>query len=128
MSRTARSGRSATGEKMLGARSAPPAVRPEVAETVPKAGALCAQWKRCGSAGCRCARGELHGPYWYVFWRERGHLRKRYVRLADVEAVGAELRGRQEFRWLTRLATKEWRRLWREQTASLREYSKWLKP
>lgn len=35
---------------------------------------------RCGKPSCRCARGELHGPYWYVYWRDSGgKLRKRYV-------------------------------------------------
>jgi len=23
------------------------------------------QGRRCGRPGCRCQRGELHGPYWY---------------------------------------------------------------
>ena len=23
------------------------------------------QWRTCGKATCRCAAGELHGPYWY---------------------------------------------------------------
>ena len=25
---------------------------------------------RCGKSTCRCARagGELHGPYWYLYW------------------------------------------------------------
>src|SRR5262245_38217189 len=56
----------------------------EPAQSLPKAGALCAQWVRCGTSGCRCNRGELHGPYYYWFWREGGRLRKRYVRLSDV--------------------------------------------
>lgn len=36
---------------------------------------------RCGKAGCKCAGmdGELHGPYWYAYWREDGKLRSRYV-------------------------------------------------
>src|SRR5687768_3395699 len=67
------------------------AVRTKTAETLPKRSALCAQWKRCGKPACHCTRGELHGPYWCLFWRERGRLRKRYVRLADVEAVHAQL-------------------------------------
>ena len=43
-------------------------------------GAVIAQYARCGKAGCRCARGELHGPYWYVFRRVGGRLRKTYLR------------------------------------------------
>lgn len=36
---------------------------------------------RCGKAGCKCAGidGELHGPYWYAYWREDGRLKSRYV-------------------------------------------------
>lgn len=36
---------------------------------------------RCGKAGCKCAgkQGELHGPYWYAYWREDGKLKSRYV-------------------------------------------------
>jgi hypothetical protein len=29
-------------------------------------GSLVEQGRRCGKAGCRCARGELHGPYVYL--------------------------------------------------------------
>ena len=29
-------------------------------------GSLVEQRRRCGKAGCRCARGELHGPYLYL--------------------------------------------------------------
>src|SRR2546428_6372 len=25
---------------------------------------------RCGREGCRCAEGELHGPYIYITWRK----------------------------------------------------------
>jgi hypothetical protein len=30
------------------------------------AGSLVEQSRRCGKAGCRCAGGELHGPYVYL--------------------------------------------------------------
>lgn len=30
------------------------------------AGSLVEQSRRCGKEGCRCARGELHGPYVYL--------------------------------------------------------------
>ena len=57
--------------------------------TLPKTGAVCAQWKRCGKPACRCANGAPHGPYYCLFWREGGRLRKRYVRLADAPAAQA---------------------------------------
>ena len=36
---------------------------------------------RCGKLGCKCAgeNGELHGPYWYAYWREDGKLKSRYI-------------------------------------------------
>lgn len=53
-------------------------------------GTLISQYVKCGKPNCKCARGALHGPYWYRFWREDGYrLRKQYVRLADLEQVRA---------------------------------------
>lgn len=52
-------------------------------------GAVCAQMIRCGKPSCKCARGELHGPYFYRFVWERGKQRKRYVRQADVQQIRA---------------------------------------
>lgn len=53
-------------------------------------GAICAQFIRCGKPACRCARGELHGPYYYRFTREwtatGKRQQKRYVRKAEAEA------------------------------------------
>jgi hypothetical protein len=34
---------------------------------------------RCGKQGCKCARGELHGPYWYAYWSEGGKTNSEYV-------------------------------------------------
>jgi hypothetical protein len=43
-------------------------------------GTLVTQGRRCGKAGCRCTRGELHGPYSYVaLARPRGSSRLLYV-------------------------------------------------
>lgn len=68
-----------------------PRARTETGKPLPKTlpGAVCAQWVRCGRPNCRCARGELHGPYWYRFYRSGGRLMKQYVRREDVEAVRA---------------------------------------
>ena len=60
-------------------------------------GVVCAQYIRCGKPNCRCAHGELHGPYWYRFWRDRhGRLHKEYVRKADVDVVRAACEARRE--------------------------------
>jgi hypothetical protein len=49
------------------------------------AGSLQNQRRRCGKEGCRCARGELHGPYLYLSVRAGGRTRMLYVpaELAD---------------------------------------------
>src|ERR687887_19345 len=60
-------------------------------------GSLQAERKACGKPACRCARGELHGPYLYRRWRERGRQRRQYVRQDDAGRV--------------RLALAAWRRL-----------------
>jgi hypothetical protein len=34
---------------------------------------------RCGKKGCKCSRGELHGPYWYAYWSEDGKTKSEYI-------------------------------------------------
>jgi hypothetical protein len=88
---------------------------------LPKLGAVCAQWKRCGRDGCRCARGEAHGPYYYVFWRAGGKLRKRYLRLADADAVRAGCEARRARERRAREVRRAWDGAWRALRARLRE-------
>lgn len=33
----------------------------------------------CGKDNCKCASGELHGPYWYAYQRQQGKLKSWYV-------------------------------------------------
>ncbi len=52
------------------------------------AGSVVEQGRRCGKEGCRCTRGELHGPYTYVVLpRAGGRTRTVYVPAAAAEAV-----------------------------------------
>jgi hypothetical protein len=37
------------------------------------------QGVRCGKEGCKCAAGELHGPYWYAYWSVQGKTKSQYV-------------------------------------------------
>ena len=82
------------------------------------AGTLTEQPRRCGRPGCRCAGGELHGPYAYFTPRPAGRGRARYVPaalagvvrrylqrgeqveavLAEISAINAELLARRELR------------------------------
>jgi hypothetical protein len=51
------------------------------------AGSLAEQRRRCGKEGCRCAQGELHGPYAYL----SAAGRMIYVPAVLAEAVRARL-------------------------------------
>jgi hypothetical protein len=50
---------------------------------------VCAQMVRCGKSTCKCANGELHGPYYYSFSRRNGSLKKRYIKTGDVDRMRA---------------------------------------
>lgn len=49
-------------------------------------GTLVRQGRTCSSSGCRCRRGELHGPYLYLALYSGGRNRTLYVPAA-LEAV-----------------------------------------
>ena len=42
-------------------------------------GSLHLEMKGCGRPNCRCARGYLHGPFFYRRFRQDGRQRKQYV-------------------------------------------------
>ena len=88
-------------------------MRTESAKTLPKtlSGVVCAQRVRCGRRQCRCARGQLHGPYHYRFWRQGGRLRKEYVRPDDLERVRAACDARRREWGAIRAAWGQWRQL-----------------
>jgi hypothetical protein len=50
-------------------------------------GSLVSQMRRCGKEGCRCARGELHGPYVYLSISRGVDRRLLYVPAAMAEVV-----------------------------------------
>lgn len=50
-------------------------------------GALLRQRRRCGKEGCRCQRGELHGPYVYLAVGRAGG--RRQLLYVPSELVGA---------------------------------------
>lgn len=71
-------------------------------------GAVCPQWKKCGRARCKCAAGQLHGPYYYRFYRVDGRLCKEYVRKADLAAVRASCAKYRGFWEQVRENNKKW--------------------
>jgi hypothetical protein len=63
---------------------------------VSRQGARCYRLEKikCGKKGCRCTRGELHGPYWYAYYRENGRMRCEYMGKSLPEHVNLENRAR----------------------------------
>src|SRR5215213_6071122 len=39
----------------------------------------CLEGVRCGKENCKCARGKLHGPYWYSYTRIEGKVKSKYI-------------------------------------------------
>jgi len=85
----------------------------ETLESLPKMlpGTVCVQWQKCGRKNCRCTRGELHGPYFFRFWREDGKLRKAYVKRSELETVRKQCAARQQQRLQLRQGLNDWRNL-----------------
>jgi hypothetical protein len=58
---------------------------PDVEQTL--RGSLQTQSRRCGKEGCRCAAGELHGPYVYLSVRSGERTRLLYIAAGLAEKV-----------------------------------------
>jgi len=54
-------------------------------------GVLLEEGRRCSSEGCRCRRGELHGPYAYLAVYADGRSRTIYVPAAMKAACEAQV-------------------------------------
>jgi hypothetical protein len=49
---------------------------------------------RCGKEKCKCARGKLHGPYWYSYTRVKDKVTSQYIGKSLPRDVQKKLRGR----------------------------------
>lgn len=58
-------------------------------------GVLLCEGRRCSSEGCRCRRGELHGPYTYLAVYADGRSRTLYVPQAARALVEQHVAGSQ---------------------------------
>jgi uncharacterized protein DUF6788 len=78
---------------------------PKILYLARRGGSLQAQRVKCGKPRCKCARGELHEGYYYLFLWSPAGLSKFYVRREDVPAVCAVIEARQRRRqvWLAEL-------------------------
>lgn len=53
----------------------------------PLPGSVQVELRRCGKAACRCASGQLHGPYFRHVQRIGGRTVRRYVPLGEAAAA-----------------------------------------
>lgn len=89
-------------------------------------GSVHAQYVRCGKPSCKCARGELHGAYYYHFVRVDGNRTKRYLKTHEVAQMRAACLARIKEEKTMRANSREtWRRL-RELKSQLRDAAKQL--
>jgi hypothetical protein len=51
---------------------------------------------RCGRENCKCARGKLHGPYWYSYTRIKDKVRSQYIGKKLPKDIERRLRIRKE--------------------------------
>src|ERR1041385_5981971 len=49
---------------------------------------------RCGKEKCKCARGKLHGPYWYSYTRVKDKVTSQYIGKSLPKDVQKKLKGR----------------------------------
>ena len=53
-------------------------------------GSIYSVYKKCGNKNCRCARGELHGPFNYLSRKVDGKTKLTFIRRADENRVTKE--------------------------------------
>jgi hypothetical protein len=71
-------------ETLLEARAQVEPEIPETADVIEEpddstGGTLVKEKVKCGKSGCKCADGDLHGPYLYRYWSESGTTKSEYV-------------------------------------------------
>ena len=82
-------------------------------------GSLVEQYVTCGKAGCRCARGQKHGPLYYLYWKEQGKSRSLYVPRDKVAELRRQIQNYRRFqKKLTALLLhqlRDWQRTLQEE-------------
>jgi hypothetical protein len=56
-------------------------------------GSLVVLYRKCGKRGCRCERGEKHGPAYYLSYKEGGVTRMVYIPVSRLEEVKKAMEG-----------------------------------
>jgi hypothetical protein len=83
------------------------------------AGSLVEQYVTCGKTGCRCGRGQKHGPLYYLYWKEEGRSRSLYVPREKVGGLRGQIQNYRRFQkeltgWLRR-QLRDWERRLKEE-------------
>ena len=60
-------------------------------------GSIYSTYKKCGNKRCRCAKGELHGPFNYISKRVDGKTILTFVRKADENKITKEAENYREY-------------------------------
>jgi hypothetical protein len=66
-------------------------------------GSLVALYRKCGKKGCRCERGEKHGPAYCLSYKERGVTQMVYI---PVSRLGEVKKGMEAFSRYWKLGVK----------------------
>jgi hypothetical protein len=62
---------------------------PLPSKILPGNGSLEIRRVKCGRANCKCAKGELHGPYTYVRTYSGGERWRKYIKNSEKQAIHA---------------------------------------
>ena len=60
-------------------------------------GSIYSTYKKCGNKKCRCAKGELHGPFNYISKKVDGKTILTFVRRADESKITKEAKNYREY-------------------------------
>jgi len=53
-------------------------------------GSIYSAYKKCGNKNCRCTKGELHGPFYYLSRKEDGVTKLTFIRKADEDRITSQ--------------------------------------
>ena len=60
-------------------------------------GSIYTAYKRCGNKRCRCAKGDLHGPFSYLSRRVEGKTKLTFIRKDEEGAVTKEAKNYRKY-------------------------------
>lgn len=63
-------------------------------------GSIQTRWVTCGSPDCRCKRGEKHGPYYYLSYKDRktGKMKHLYIKQDQLDDLEERIKNYEKFK------------------------------